>query len=748
MSRTDISRFLPNNEYQAAIGANNPSASNVFATINDLGALGNGIYGGSDTMQAGVTNVSMPATTKLQFDSANPGPGGLDGLLTIDSINNRIGMGTANPAYGLHMLLGDAYFSGISKVAIGTTPPTAGYRLWIATDDSDGNNHRGQRITLGGTTSTASAQIAGIEIRSLNTKTATGTNNYRAIDTNFTGGATVGTYNLIGMRVKFNTFTNLGSATINRYIGEFLDGNEGLGKVLADVTGSGLTQWVDPNTLVTIPNTIYSADDTLAGNRIVSLGSSSLTFSGLGNAVFNNGNFTVNNIGTVSIATTGPGGIDLTTTGVVRPIDITASGDITMTAADIILADGTEGTIGHVWTQSAVTGEGGWAALPTDANTNIYNTDGTTGAGRAVGITDNLTFGTNLLYLNESASQIGINTSTILLGSKLQIQSTTATPTQLNFLTQHFDGAKMSYIDNGARVYLGIKDTAATFTDMGLGAVNIKTGTSNGSFTITNATTDGTTPNTTAHNTNFVYTTRDSAGNIAATHSIFVRNRNVTAGSVYGVAVYGAAIQTENPTGFDGKTIVSTRNRHTSGTALGVFHVENRDKSQPTTMVIDAFGQGGVDNTLVVRSSSTGTGITTTNWVLKDSHAFTHNFGQLATGDFIIRGLTDANLMYIDASLDRVGIGTATPNAKLEVNGSLRLSNLTTTPAIGDVLVATSVNGDVDWATPDVASVAQTYTVNNPGANRTIDYASGNANITREVLATLIVDLQTSGIIS
>jgi hypothetical protein len=35
-----------------------------------------------------------------------------------------------------------------------------------------------------------------------------------------------------------------------------------------------------------------------------------------------------------------------------------------------------------------------------------------------------------------------------------------------------------------------------------------------------------------------------------------------------------------------------------------------------------------------------------------------------------IEGDTDANLMFVDASTDRVGFGTATPTAKVQVNGS------------------------------------------------------------------------------
>jgi len=65
----DITRFLPNNEYQAAIGANNPSASNVFATINDLPAPGaGGIYNGSGSLMAGETGVLMLSDSVLKFN--------------------------------------------------------------------------------------------------------------------------------------------------------------------------------------------------------------------------------------------------------------------------------------------------------------------------------------------------------------------------------------------------------------------------------------------------------------------------------------------------------------------------------------------------------------------------------------------------------------------------------------------------------------------------------------------------------
>lgn len=260
----DILRLLPNNEYQAAVNANAPTAINPFATIADL-AGGGGIYGGSGGLVAGTTVVTMNSGDFLRFSSLT----GPTDLFTLDAANNRVGIGTAVPGYELHLVSGN-FFVENGRVAIGGTAPANNYGLYIATDNTFGNDHRGQRIVLGGDSVTATAQISGLEIRTLNTKTAAGTNNYRFIDINATGGATVGTYNLIGMRVKLDTFTNLGSATINRYIGEFIDGNEGLGKVLADVTGTGYAQWVDPNTLVTTPTlaTVLAAGSTSGANNI------------------------------------------------------------------------------------------------------------------------------------------------------------------------------------------------------------------------------------------------------------------------------------------------------------------------------------------------------------------------------------------------------------------------------------------------------------------------------------------------
>jgi hypothetical protein len=67
----DILRFLPNNEYQAAINANAPTALNPFVTIADLAGLGNNIYN-ADGVLTGNRNVDL-AGNDLTFDTGGGG---------------------------------------------------------------------------------------------------------------------------------------------------------------------------------------------------------------------------------------------------------------------------------------------------------------------------------------------------------------------------------------------------------------------------------------------------------------------------------------------------------------------------------------------------------------------------------------------------------------------------------------------------------------------------------------------------
>ena len=58
---TFINRDLPNDEYQAAVGANNPSSVNVFATIADIiagsGGIQHGVASGTNTYTVTIPGV-------------------------------------------------------------------------------------------------------------------------------------------------------------------------------------------------------------------------------------------------------------------------------------------------------------------------------------------------------------------------------------------------------------------------------------------------------------------------------------------------------------------------------------------------------------------------------------------------------------------------------------------------------------------------------------------------------------------
>lgn len=78
-----------------------------------------------------------------------------------------------------------------------------------------------------------------------------------------------------------------------------------------------------------------------------------------------------------------------------------------------------------------------------------------------------------------------------------------------------------------------------------------------------------------------------------------------------------------------------------------------------------------------------------------------------------IEGDTDANLVFVDASTDRVGIGTNSPNAKLQVNGSFALTAPVTVTT--DYTVAATAN----------------YVISNRAASNTITLPTASSNTGR-----------------
>lgn len=89
-----------------------------------------------------------------------------------------------------------------------------------------------------------------------------------------------------------------------------------------------------------------------------------------------------------------------------------------------------------------------------------------------------------------------------------------------------------------------------------------------------------------------------------------------------------------------------------------------------------------------------------------------------------IEGDTDANLVFVDASTDRVGIGTATPTAKLQVNGSF------------------AINAPVTVTTNYTVADTATFIINNRAASNTLTLPTP-ANNTGRILWVSTIQAQT-----
>jgi hypothetical protein len=100
--------------------------------------------------------------------------------------------------------------------------------------------------------------------------------------------------------------------------------------------------------------------------------------------------------------------------------------------------------------------------------------------------------------------------------------------------------------------------------------------------------------------------------------------------------------------------------------------------------------------------------------------------------DFMVFGQNDENLIYVDASADKVGIGTATPTAKLDVAGNIRATSHIT--ASGNIsasgnIIATS--GSFQYITSSVIDVnANTIRIGGTSFSKTdIDNLKGGKSI-------------------
>ena len=130
---TKIRRNLPNNQYLAAILANSPSSTNVFATMADLSGLGGGTVGTANRIQHDVKYAQQINIGQAVYVSS------ADGTNMIVSKADNATEATSSKTIGLVTATGNANFQG-SVVTEGllaglnTSAATIGDAVWLGTN--------------------------------------------------------------------------------------------------------------------------------------------------------------------------------------------------------------------------------------------------------------------------------------------------------------------------------------------------------------------------------------------------------------------------------------------------------------------------------------------------------------------------------------------------------------------------------------------------------------------------------------
>jgi hypothetical protein len=162
---------------------------------------------------------------------------------------------------------------------------------------------------------------------------------------------------------------------------------------------------------------------------------------------------------------------------------------------------------------------------------------------------------------------------------------------------------------------------------------------------------------------------------------------------------------------------------------VGIFNT-NPSYNLDLTGTFRATGNSLIGGTFGV------TGATTLSGALTVNNATVLNEG---SGDFDTRieSNGNANMVFVDAGLDRVGIGTGTPSKTLDVNGELKIATVTATP--------TALLGkDASNVVGEVTTVAQTGLMTRGALEASTSSVEGTFSVTHGLGATPVSIIITS----
>ena len=167
----------------------------------------------------------------------------------------------------------------------------------------------------------------------------------------------------------------------------------------------------------------------------------------------------------------------------------------------------------------------------------------------------------------------------------------------------------------------------------------------------------------------------------------------------------------------------------TAGAGISVTNGNGSITIAATGGTGDVVGPASATDEALVRFDlTTGKLIQNSNATLTDAGALTLTNGAVineagADSDTRIEGDTDANLVFVDASADFVGIGNSSPGSKLDVKGTLRLSG-STSGYVG--LAPAAVAGTTTYTLPNADGTnGQILSTNGSGSLSWVSASSG-----------------------